>query len=288
MIQSDAGRIESAAAAARGALVSNLNPKHQTHMQRLGFNDPDLKTPAHDAILFWVRDNFPKIAAGIFPLPSWDADVVAKGKARAASMIANRVEAISKEIAERRERQQRLAVSNHDSEKARAAKLAVEIPSLEVEVARLRSLPPLGEPPTAELVVNSYRVEVPLGNGNERSNMVVGYLDASALVRVPTGLEIRGGRDGDDYSFDLKRWSDPSWFIEGHQASVTVEVKTSIPSFGELMRQLNTYRYYSRAVIVVVAPDDRFAADLKVEGIHFVKYTGELPAGAGAAQGKLL
>lgn len=53
-----------------------------------------------------------------------------------------------------------------------------------------------------------------------------------------------------------------------------LEVKTTIPSFGELMRQMNLYRTNIRkpALWVVVSPDDRFADAIRSQEIYFYKW----------------
>jgi hypothetical protein len=43
-------------------------PKTKTLQQRFGFVDEDLKTPAHDALMFWIDENAPEILAEIFKL----------------------------------------------------------------------------------------------------------------------------------------------------------------------------------------------------------------------------
>ena len=59
--------------------------------------------------------------------------------------------------------------------------------------------------------------------------------------------------------------------------SLFIEAKGTIRTFGELMRQLNLYRgtnlaEWGRTDWLVVSPDDRFAALLEEQGIHFLKY----------------
>jgi hypothetical protein len=54
---------------------------------------------------------------------------------------------------------------------------------------------------------------------------------------------------------------------------VAIEVKTSISSVGDLIRQIQFYRnYLSGPRWIVVSPDDRPAAILKEQGIYFYKY----------------
>lgn len=67
---------------------------------------------------------------------------------------------------------------------------------------------------------------------------------------------------------------------------IAFEVKTSIRSIGETIRQINTYRAHIRreTMFCIVSPDDRFRAILESQGILFVK----APAvGDSSAQGGL-
>jgi len=56
--------------------------------------------------------------------------------------------------------------------------------------------------------------------------------------------------------------------------SALFEIKTSIPSLGELLRQLSFYRLYvgNNRKIVVVCPDDSDQAIIEEQGYRFLKY----------------
>ena len=57
------------------------------------------------------------------------------------------------------------------------------------------------------------------------------------------------------------------------KGKIYIEVKTSTPNLGELMRQINLYRSAEAGMnFVVVSPDDRFADVLEEQGIRFIKY----------------
>jgi hypothetical protein len=59
------------------------------------------------------------------------------------------------------------------------------------------------------------------------------------------------------------------------QPFVGFEVKSSIASLGELIRQIRTYQIKFKGVpFHVVSPDDRFATILEEQGIGFIKYPG--------------
>jgi len=55
-------------------------------------------------------------------------------------------------------------------------------------------------------------------------------------------------------------------------ASILVEVKSSIPILGDLLRQLNLYKTTFDGAIVVVSPDNRYAEKIREQGFHFVKH----------------
>ena len=53
---------------------------------------------------------------------------------------------------------------------------------------------------------------------------------------------------------------------------VLVEVKSKLPTLGELMRQINLYRTAHKGPIVVVSPDDSFQELLAGQRVLFLKY----------------
>jgi len=80
------------------------------------------------------------------------------------------------------------------------------------------------------------------GYGNQ---YIIGFVDLATLVSVG---------------------SDQRYFM--------FEVKSSIPSLGEVIRQIRMYETYSRGAYVIVSPDDRFADALRAQGIEFYKCPG--------------
>ncbi|OEZ54226.1 hypothetical protein [Duganella sp. HH105] len=63
----------------------------------------------------------------------------------------------------------------------------------------------------------------------------------------------------------------PGWDVYDSDFRIVVEVKSVLPTLGELMRQLNLYRQSCRH-IVLIAPDDRYADVLAEQEVLFVKY----------------
>jgi len=92
-----------------------------------------------------------------------------------------------------------------------------------------------------------------------KKDFEVGFLDLLAEVIVPhplfdlTGDEIEiATKDQEGYKI---------WF----------EAKTSIPSLGELFRQLSFYRNHVKDPIVVVSPDTRHKKRIQKQGYHFIE-----------------
>lgn len=90
-------------------------------------------------------------------------------------------------------------------------------------------------------------------NGNYK--MVVGYIDLQTKI------------DGDFYFHDTKKF-------ENTTREIFIEVKTKIPSLGELFRQIRAYQAYetSKREYIIIAPDDQHAEILREQGFHFYKY----------------
>ena len=60
-------------------------------------------------------------------------------------------------------------------------------------------------------------------------------------------------------------------FVDLYKDGFAIEVKSKIPSIGELIRQINFYRNYTGGRWIVVSPDDRYADVLRAQDIQFYK-----------------
>jgi len=94
------------------------------------------------------------------------------------------------------------------------------------------------------------------------NNFIVGYIDLWVRMTgsCPTILDER-------------------WIVTDNRSiECAFEVKSRIPSLGEVIRQMRTYQQHALTSRMlenywfIVCPDDRFAAPLKEQGIHFLKY----------------
>lgn len=103
------------------------------------------------------------------------------------------------------------------------------------------------------------------------TGQIVGYADVMIQLELPAMVVPQQGAE-----FEL-RWH------QSERARVLVEVKSILPTLGELMRQLNLYRTAHHGPVVVVSPDARYAAVLAEQGIAFVQSPTPLPERASRA-----
>lgn len=91
----------------------------------------------------------------------------------------------------------------------------------------------------------------------ERNEQLVGYADLIFHTQTPIVTLI-----DDNDTIDIG-WE--------HGPSLLLEVKSKMPTLGELMRQLQLYRTAFKGLLVVVSPDDRYASILGEQEVHFIK-----------------
>lgn len=69
------------------------------------------------------------------------------------------------------------------------------------------------------------------------------------------------------------RKPNPHWEIaEQSVAPIYFDVKVAPPSLGELIRQVRIYQEFTKALIYIVSPDDKYADQLLAQDIGFVKF----------------
>jgi hypothetical protein len=96
-------------------------------------------------------------------------------------------------------------------------------------------------------------------------SFTIGFIDVLMRVSAPElTIQERGGTN------DL-----PEWIVVRETANIAFEVKTTIPSLGELIRQIRLYETYlkdDRYRFCVVSPEARWAEPLKGQHIDFLAY----------------
>lgn len=91
----------------------------------------------------------------------------------------------------------------------------------------------------------------------DRNEQLVGYADLIFHTHTPI-LTLLDGNDTIGIEWE-------------HGPSLLLEVKSKMPTLGELMRQLQLYRTGFNGKLIVVSPDDRYASILAEQEIHFIK-----------------
>ena len=94
---------------------------------------------------------------------------------------------------------------------------------------------------------------------------VIGFVDLWASCTAP----------------ELRRWESGEWHWGNPTKYFYFEVKSTIPSLGELIRQIRMYQEYIEThlsgAFYIVSPDARFKDALRSQGIGFVHYpSGEV------------
>ncbi len=115
------------------------------------------------------------------------------------------------------------------------------------------------------------RAEGPILNEYEMEEYVysLDYYNSIAASRKPL---MPGEQKQDNMLYRGGKKKVTSIHAGRHSEEFYFEVKTSIPSLGELLRQINMYRKYKPGTYFVVCPDDRFKDMLFEQGVRFIKY----------------
>lgn len=103
-----------------------------------------------------------------------------------------------------------------------------------------------------DLKIESAILEVPVLSTNSYSNskFIVGYLDCLIVFSFDDGKEYRS------------------------ETTLAIEIKTKVESFGDTLRQINTYKQYSkpRTIFVVASEDDRYKEQFESQNIRFYNF----------------
>lgn len=227
-----------------------MKPKAQTMAQRFGFADPDLTTPKHDAIMMWLDGETTNIAN--LNNPGWS--IVAQVN-YSLSSTPSYTPRTPDDIAEKAQRH--------------AEKIKPQI------LAKLA----LPENPLP-LIKNTW--ELPIVD----RTYTIGFCDMYttwAFPHIVCEFNVVGISNTEraweiEHTWEYAGSSvcKPTYFDGGNQAFF--EIKPSIPSLGEVIRQIRMYQTYTRGLIDawwIVSPDIRFKAQIEAQGIKFL----EVPAG---------
>jgi hypothetical protein len=204
-----------------------MEPKAKTLQERFGFVDSDLKTPKHDAIMFWLDTEMPAVLSQLFWEPKWEYEDWFVGQHSTRDIPKGGLVAATPGLKER-----------IDADLG----IAATIPK--------RSIAKVWECPILDRARNgAYTIGF--------ADMFVRWKDQHV-------------------GCTFKSWSPHEYvkseIVFGLDNGVYFEVKPSVPSLGELIRQLRMYRTYTDRdyLWVVVSPDTRFSEKIQEQGFGFV------------------
>lgn len=260
-------------------------PKAKTMIERAGFKDDDLKTPEHDLIMMWLDQHAQEVITKIFP-ETWPKPEVERAQRELLQELGSCRHRIEAEIHSKRSSMQRIEeVKAQRVSQGLENCVAVHIttPDYESEITQatdkldtISGWTNLDQPPPrpiSEVLQKHWEHTI----SNDRA-FVVGFVDMMIRIRKPSlWVDLHRAND-----YDLPS-SKPAWKIFHGDENVYFEVKSKIPSLGELVRQIRFYQSHKPGLYFVVSPDNRYADVLRSQGIGFVT----CPSFSKAPQGSL-
>ncbi len=234
-------------------------PKARTLQERMGFRDDELKTPKHDEMMLWLDANIQVVLEGLHGvIKNWNGDVVTRWQKQYLAMaqgIADKFKGQAQYASEQ--------ATKGTSYYAERAKTCNEV------WLRWSSWAGLGTPEAPrQLEVLRKTWEHPVTTGRVDNPYVVGFIDLQVFTIHGHQLKVNATLDYEGVFRD-----EPEWEEYSETELWNFEVKPTIPSLGELIRQIAFYRQYVESPHwVVVSPDTRFQEPLKSQGILLVKY----------------
>ena len=221
-----------------------MKPKRDNTLQsRFGFQDHELTTPRHDEIMLWLDAEADRIVAEIEAEPClglWK-DSLDEAKSQWALSVGERIQELKTVV-----------MGTTPEEVMRKRELCSK---KEAELVSLKANPPgICEFPGLKV---KRTWELPIMSGS----FMVGFVDMVFDVFAPLALVNNTG---------LKAHWLPSGSL-GRVGRFAFEVKPSISSLGEVIRQIRMYQQYLPGVsFSIVCPDDRFKPALESQGIGFL------------------
>ncbi|HSY20169.1 MAG TPA: hypothetical protein VK815_17625 [Candidatus Acidoferrales bacterium] len=241
--------------------------KISVRQQLFGFPDEDLKTSLHDEIVLWLKKNTLDLSKKIL---TWNDVLDSKKLQEVEKRVKKNTEdfklSLELEIKEN---------SDQLKEKIffRREKIVESTKSCQQQLKAIESWKGLDQPPECKIEVES-QLEIPIKRERYKSTDIVGYADIVFSIREaypyvsPLPTTPSGKFDSYVNLAEHLKWK-THWY---DPRKVAFDAKSAIPSLGELIRQLNTYRTYCTWPFFVVSPDSRFASEIAEEGFGFIKY----------------
>lgn len=219
-----------------------MQPKAQTLQQRFGFQDPELATPKHDELMLWLDNWVTNTLPGLLSwqeVEVWDWDnrsiVNSTNGETQAGWIGWWTTRING-LLHGTKHKKKLTISEFKEEYG-----TMDLPSI----------------PTGKIGKKLW--EMPILD----KNYTIGFIDMGVLLYKPSL----------DYHVteSVLQVSPENHWVEER---LYFEVKPTIPSVGELIRQVRMYQSYAvNGKWFIVSPDDRWGETLLNQGIYTIKVT---------------
>ena len=281
-------------------------PKAKSLQQKLGFFDDDLKSPDHDTILLWLDKNIDAVLLEVYNFTDWSEATKNELSTKVDELVSLELKCEKRlydilsgkrttyELPDNSGSFYRNTAGSRERWRERvleACKLANnkseatdKLKSTKKKIALLNGFKGLGSnlPVRQAPKTIDRKWEFPVTNssqnpktGYKSAKGIIGFLDMMITFSF-TRLDVAGV---DFYNASI--YEEPKWMqteFEEYSSSqknthkLYIEVKTKIPSLGELFRQLNTYREYEQGDYLVVCPDDTHRETIINQGFKFFKY----------------
>lgn len=237
--------------------MSQNKTRVTTLQQKFGFQDTDLSTPAHDALMVWLDQNIESVLMQRYPTV-WTEQEINREMAKARREFEDGLEKLQTRVRQEKEwldqvthpYQTKSAQNSYDNACERYEQLKNAYTAWNP-----------GPPPPLFVGVAQKVWECPV---MARNGFLVGFIDMKVVMER-----------------NYVRMEHGKW-CEHPPASVNpddiylLEVKPRIQSAGELIRQIRMYQSYQQGTYIIVSPDDRFASVLADQGIEFLKAPANL------------
>lgn len=242
--------------------------------QQFGFPDEDLKTSLHDEIVLWLKQNALDLTKQI---TNWSEHLDTTQVQRAEDSFRSELEKLKQHLeGDINESLQRMSEEDAETESYRSffRKSALErIEGQKKCLEQIKVWPGIERPPLRKIEVET-RLEVPIIRERYKTFDIVGYADI--VFAVSTEWPILFGlpkNESGQFKHDVDLREKTKWQMRRHEPyKIAFDAKSKIPSLGELVRQLNTYKSFCTWPFYVVCPDDRFATEISDEGFGFIRY----------------
>ena len=273
-----------------------------TLQKRLGFEDPDLLTPAHDDMVLWIGEHLPAWAEEHYDNSAAVRKAQEKFNAELIRQAAVRMEKLERErerFVEMEMKRRQLAIAA-EYRKQPAVSVSMEVVKTHrdwlawVDTQPPVQLPEVPPPDTSDRdasiaawrrlaenglttpeplppVVSGMVYEEPVSTDRD---FIVGFVDVAAVIELSVpmlaGVDWEDRRRGTWYLSDYADLTKIRHDWSEEYVNVSFEAKPAIKSLGELLRQLRTYKnYQGQTRFVVVSPDVRYRDHIIGQGFGF-------------------